>query len=505
VLAVAAALGTTYLGNTYQSANLVSNLLFELLAAGLLSSVLVPPFVRLVDQRRRADAESLAGALLGVVLLVLGAVVVVGVAGRAWIMRALTVGVGDPVIRAQEVRLGAFLLLLFLPQVLLYAVGAVATALLAAERRFAAAAFAPAANNVCVVATMGLYRWVEGPGAGLQPSLGGRLVLGLGTTAGVAAMTALPLLDLRRADVTLRPRWVPRAAGLPALARAGLWGAVQLAALQVLVAVTLVVANRTPGGVVAYHLAFTAFLLPFALLAHPVFTTLYPALASDAEAGRWPAFAAGLARGARAIAFRVAPASAVLVVLAAPALGVIRLGALDAAGAELAGRVLSAYALGLVGYSLLQLLVRASFAAGDARSPAIVTVALATVGAALMLAGNALASGGDRVVALGLAHSVAMVAGAAALGVVLHRRVGPGWPLGASLARALACAALAGGAAWVVSGVVPVGRPGAGRLEAAGTVVLGSLVAGGVYLAGQFVLRAPELARAGRSHGEGGS
>ena len=38
VVAVGGALGTTYLGNTYQSANLVSNLLFELLAAGILSS-----------------------------------------------------------------------------------------------------------------------------------------------------------------------------------------------------------------------------------------------------------------------------------------------------------------------------------------------------------------------------------------------------------------------------------------------------------------------------------
>jgi peptidoglycan biosynthesis protein MviN/MurJ (putative lipid II flippase) len=38
VVAVGGALGTTYLGNTYQSANLVSNLLFELLAAGRMPS-----------------------------------------------------------------------------------------------------------------------------------------------------------------------------------------------------------------------------------------------------------------------------------------------------------------------------------------------------------------------------------------------------------------------------------------------------------------------------------
>ena len=55
VLAIGGALGTTYLGNAYQSANLVSNLLFELLAAGMLSSVLVPPFVALIDADRRDE------------------------------------------------------------------------------------------------------------------------------------------------------------------------------------------------------------------------------------------------------------------------------------------------------------------------------------------------------------------------------------------------------------------------------------------------------------------
>ena len=49
VLVVAAVLGTTFLGNAFQSANSVSNVLFELLAAGALSAVLVPAFVKLLE------------------------------------------------------------------------------------------------------------------------------------------------------------------------------------------------------------------------------------------------------------------------------------------------------------------------------------------------------------------------------------------------------------------------------------------------------------------------
>ena len=55
VWAIAAVLGTTFLGNAYQSSSSVSNVLFELLAAGALSAVLVPTFVHLLDAGEDRD------------------------------------------------------------------------------------------------------------------------------------------------------------------------------------------------------------------------------------------------------------------------------------------------------------------------------------------------------------------------------------------------------------------------------------------------------------------
>ena len=60
VLVIAAVLGTTYLGNAFQAANSVSNVLFELVAAGALSAVLVPTFVQLLDKGDDAEADRLA-------------------------------------------------------------------------------------------------------------------------------------------------------------------------------------------------------------------------------------------------------------------------------------------------------------------------------------------------------------------------------------------------------------------------------------------------------------
>ena len=505
VLAVGAALGATYLGNTYQSANLVSTLTFELLAAGLLSAPLVPAFVGLLDRGDDDEAERLAGSLLGISLAALGGLTLAMALGGSVLMRLLTAGVDDPGVRAAEVRLGSFLLWFFLPQMLLYAAGAVAGALLNAKRRFAAAAFAPVANNVVVTATMVAFVAVTaGSERGLDLGLAPRLVLAAGTTAGVVAMAAVPVVALARAGVRLRPRLDLSVPGLPAVARVGAWGALLLASVQVLVAVTLVLANKVEGGVVAYQIAYTFFLLPFALVAHPIFTALHPRLSSAAHAGRWDDFGADLAAGLARTVVLVLPAAALLAALAHPVLDLVRLGALDAAGATLVARVLAAYAVGLGGFAAFQLLARAATAAGHARLAAVVGLGVAVAGAVLMVVAAAATSGGDRVVALGLAHSAAMTAGAVVLLVLLRRSLRSAVPVlavgtdtGVSIpvARTVATAALASLA------VAAAASAGAALFDLGGRAgALVDLAVGGPLglLAGTAALWAlgePELAR----------
>src|SRR6266700_7194358 len=93
VLAIAAILGTTYLGNTFTSSNYVSNVLFELLAAGALSAVLVPTLVELLDRSEEPEAERLAGSVLGIALIVLGAVIAVVLVASPLLAHRLASGV----------------------------------------------------------------------------------------------------------------------------------------------------------------------------------------------------------------------------------------------------------------------------------------------------------------------------------------------------------------------------------------------------------------------------
>ena len=297
VLVVGGAVGTTFLGNTYQSANLVSNLLFELVAAGLLSSVLVPTFVSRLRVEGRAGVGDLAGVVLGMLLAVLGPLVLAGMVLAEPLMRLLTVTVHDPAVRDEEVRLGSMMLVLFLPQVLLYAVGAVTTGVLHADRRFVASAAAPVANNLTVIIAAGLFWAMRDNALSLDLSGVELAVLGGGTTLGVLAIDAVPLLAARRAGIDVTPTWDPANRAVRAMARRGLWAGGYLALTQVLIAVTVVLANGAEGGVVAFHIAFTCFLLPFALLANPITTALYPRLAADAHDGNDARFADDLTAG----------------------------------------------------------------------------------------------------------------------------------------------------------------------------------------------------------------
>ena len=488
VVATGAALGATALGDTYQSANLVSNILFELLAGGMLSSVLVPTFVGLIDRDRRADAARLAGGLLGKTLAGLSLLVLAGMLASTWVMRLLTAGVDDGRVHDQQVRLGAFLLWFFLPQILLYAAGAVATALLNADRRFTAAAIAPVFNNAVVITTMVAFRAMRHGSTGFDLAGSEKVVLALGTSAGVLVMTVVPLLAVWRGGIALVPRWRTGAALRP-LARKGLWAAGHLGLNQLLVAVTIVLAARVHGGVIAYQIAFTFFLLPHAVLSNPIFTALYPRLAADAAAGRTDEFAADLATGLRYTAFLLLPASALLAATARPVLDAVRLGALDTAGAGLVAAVLAAYAIGLLGYSAFFLLTRAAYALDDVRGPTIVNLWATAAAVGAMVVASSATDGRSKVVVLGLVHAGAVTVGSVALLARVRGRLGRPILIGRALSRDVVAAAIAGACGWAIVEAVASRERGTALLAVAAAVAVGTVV----YAIVQRMAGAPEL------------
>ena len=142
IAAIAYALGVTALAGTYSYANETPNIVYELLLGGVLTATLVPLFVRHFE----SHDEDAAAAVFTVSILVLLAITVVGMLLAPWIVDLYTLRVHGPN-RAQQQELATDLLRLFMPQMLFYGIATLATAMLNARRRFAAAAFAPIAQQ----------------------------------------------------------------------------------------------------------------------------------------------------------------------------------------------------------------------------------------------------------------------------------------------------------------------------------------------------------------------
>lgn len=460
VLVIAAVLGTTHLGNAFQGSNLVSNVLFELLAAGALSAVLVPGFVELFHSGRDRDAEVLAGGLLGFGLAAMGAVAVVGVVFAPQIATVLSGGVADPETAEAQRELSTFLLRFFIPQVMLYAIGAVATAVLQARRRFTVSAAAPIANTVIMVAGLAVFALLrDGQAPSLAVTTTEKVVLGVAGTLGVAGFVAVPTFVLVRSGFRLRPRFGWRDPLVRRTLHHAAWAGFQNASVGILLAAALVVGMAVPGGVVAYYVAYVFFLVPYAVLGQSIHDTILPDLTQHVAEGDLTAFGRSLRWGLDALALLVVPAAAGYVALAEPIMRAVNFGETTPVGVSMMGSALTALALGLFPYSVFLLLTRASYALADARTPTIVSVGSALGGAVFMFAVGPSQGPTGRLFVMGLGLALAYTVGAIVLGIFVARRSGVSL-LPAALARSMPVAAVAGAGMWVGwRAIDPSGRP----------------------------------------------
>lgn len=414
--------GETELGQVYQAANTVPNIIFEIVAGGALASLVVPILAGPIAAGDDAGINRTVSALLtwSVLILVPVAVVVAMLAGP--LMSALS-GQATP----EMVELGARMLRVFAPQLPLYGIGIVLTGVLQAHHRFAWPALAPLLSSVTVIAAYATFAVVAGVGAEIGGfTLGEELLLSGGTTLGVAVLSLCLVVPALRLGVRYRPTLRFAVGTAPRVRDLAAAGAVTIAAQQLalLLVVYLTYPPAPDGSMVVYTFAQTIYFLPWGVLAVPVATSAYPALADAAVTGaeeRYRSLVAGATRGVLLLGFL---GMSLLVAVAGPTARVM-----DEIAGERAtvGTITSAivwFAPGLVGYSLFALLTRALYARGEARLAARATVVgwTGVVVADLVLVWSLPAS--QRVPALAAGNSCGMVLLAVLLLWAIARRAG---------------------------------------------------------------------------------
>jgi putative peptidoglycan lipid II flippase len=310
------------------------------------------------EQVRRTSAALLSWAVL---LLVPVSLIVAAIA-RPLVSVLLGGTPGCP--RADMVTLGARMLVVFAPQILLYGLAVVLYGILQAHRRFAAPALAPVLSSLVVI---GAYFWFGVVGGGYQdlarpvPTLAW-IVLAVGTTAGVAALVATPLIPAVRLHLRLRPslRFPPGiSARVRTLAAAGV---ATLIAQDASVAVVIVLANSRggSGALVLYSFAWAVFFVPYAVLAVPIATSAFPELSARADS-----FDATSATSTRAVMVASWLGVAGMAGTCVPLARVFQSHVSQAADARQLAIALAAFAPGLVGYGLMANLSRVLYAEGS--------------------------------------------------------------------------------------------------------------------------------------------
>ena len=442
--------GASEVGSVYQSINVLPNVVFEIAAGGVLAAAAVPLIATSLGAGRREEADQVASALLGWTLAVLLPLSALLALAAPFLSQLLLENAAPG-----SVDLGARMLVVFAPQVVLYGIGIVLTGVLHAHRRFLAAALAPLLSSLVVIAAYLVYGTLtEGQESIAEVSGTAFAVLAGGTTLGVVVLSLPLIVPAWRTGARLRPTL--RFPGGAARRAAGLAGAgvLALVAQQAAVLATVWLANSRggTGTVNAFAYVQAVYLLPYAVLAVPIATSAFPALAHREGSGN--SDTGTLSRAAQGILVLSAGAAAVLIATSR-SVGTFFQNLDRGAGAgpgraalEAIPSALVSYAPGLVGFALTALLTRALYLRGRASLAAAAVAAgwsVAALWPLVTLPEDAGPTGTLR--SLGFASSVGMTLAAVLLVLLVRRSWGAQALVGCrrTTAAAVVAAALAGG------------------------------------------------------------
>jgi putative peptidoglycan lipid II flippase len=411
------------LGAALSSAFSVANQLPNLVAALVLEATFTAIFVPVLARAEQSDPDGGAAfvrrlvTLTTTMLLLVTALSVLAAPLLVRLMLGRVPQVNEPLTTAF-----AYLLL---PQVLAYGLTSVFMAILNTRNVFGPTAWAPVVNNLVALVTLGVYLAVPGE-LSVDPVRMGNaklLVLGIGTTLGVFAQTAMLLIALRRRHVSLRPLW-----GIDQrLKRFGTMAGAMV--LYVLISqLGLVVGNQiastaAASGPAIYNYTWLVLQLPFGMIGVTVLTVVMPRLSRNAAADDTPAVLGDLSLATRLTLITLIPIVAFMTV-GGPAIGsaLFAYGNFGEVDAGYLGASIALSAFTLIPYGLVLLQLRVFYAREQPWTPIVIILVITAV----KIVGSVLAphlTGDPKLVAglLGLANGIGFLAGAI-VGYYLLRR-----------------------------------------------------------------------------------
>jgi putative peptidoglycan lipid II flippase len=425
------ALGTGPLGDVFNTANTIPNIVFDILLGGVLTAAHVP---LLIKARNRSEeyGEQFEQRLFTILLSALAVITALAMVLSPVLITLYAKGFTD----AQH-KVATLFLLFFLPQIFFYGFSAVAGASLNARGSFAAPMWTPVLNNIVVIGVLGVFMATTHDGLTPDNITHSQVtLLGIGVTVGVAVQALGLVPALRGIGFNWRPRLDFQRGELSSMWAVASWTLVYVVAQQVALLVYTNLANAAGArgvtedighkvGSAPWTNAYAFFQLPYAVVAISIITAIFPRMTQSAAEGRMDRLVTDLREGLRLSLALLLPAVALLFGAASEICYVLFAhGSTLPIDAEMIAQVLRVFAVALTPFAVLQLLQRGFYALSDTKTPALIAIFSTGAGALSALLLAAVLPTGHVIMGIAAAQGISWSVGCIVSVVLLRRRVG---------------------------------------------------------------------------------
>lgn len=413
---IVSVLGTALLADTFNVANTMPNILYNLLVGGALTAIFIPQLVRSFDHEDGGDG--FASRLVTTISLILFILVAIGVYFAPALVRLYAPEFFTPGFEVEKEIAIAFTRYC-LPQIFFLGLFTMLGQVANARGSFGPLMWAPIANNIVGIALFGGFLLFS-PSVSLKTITSQQIqILGWGTTMSVVVQALVLIPVVKRLGVKLRPQW-----GLAGLGKSfGLAGWTLLYVLisqlgylvTVNVATSAAVRSATEGvtrgvGFTPYTYAYFVMLLPYSIITISIITAILPHLSRLALADDRAEVRLQLIRAIKLVGVITIPSSVAFLLFGPLITQVIFVG-IPAEDSRYIGFVLSALSFGLVAFSINLILIRGFNAFEDTRTQVISIFIINVISVALSYLFLNLLQNQWVTIGLGMAFSISYLVG----------------------------------------------------------------------------------------------
>ena len=341
--AMAFALGSTLLSSSYQVANNLPNMLYELVVGGMLVTAFLPVYVSVKKKLGQRASNEYASNLLTIVVVFLGLI-----SAFCMAFPSLVIYTQSFYSDQSQMLQSVFFFQFFAVQIVFYGASAIVSGLLNGNRDYLWSSIAPVANNVIVIATFLIYAAVASTNQELA-----LYVIAIGNPLGVFVQMAIQLPALRRNGIRLRPRINLRDPALRETLGIGIPAVFVMvcsfAVVSVQNAASYNFADNGPSVLAYARLWFT---LPYSFLAVPITTAMFTELSDMQAEGNVAGMKRGIMSGTNQIIFFMIPFALYLAVFSLPLVTLYHAGAFTMDSVQTIASYLAVFAVALPFYGV---------------------------------------------------------------------------------------------------------------------------------------------------------